>query len=229
MRARVAAAMLYLAAAVGQGLAASPAPTVASDEAYIGCVHTQLRACMISLGTVFWYDMTRVTAQIAQRNELDVNGRTAHRRLSFDMKLPLHVEQIGITLTLASPSPNDEVVKIEIGLPNDPESAHTQSEYDRLVLYDVVAAVLGNRCPALDKLTLYRFFENTIKPHEVVKTEVYHEHSVIQTKQTTDTAKLPFCNAMFSLHRSQAWYGAPDAQTRPLPRPGLSDTTITVE
>jgi hypothetical protein len=207
---RILAAAIVGIAWAGQGIAASPSPTVSPEEAHAGCLHTDLRPCMISLGSALWFDMNFVTAQIAKRNELDVNGRTAHRKIIVDAKLPKHRETINITLTLASPAPNDQVVKIELTLPEDPELAHTESEYDRTQLYDAVSVVLGNRCPGLDKMALYRFYENSIKPREVAKTDAAKPGTSGVTKQTMETGKIPFCGAMFSLHREAEWYGAQD-------------------
>jgi len=67
---------------------ASADPGYTAEEAHTGCYHTQLRACMISLGTAFWFDMRTVAPQIAKRNELDVNGRTAHRKITIDAQSP---------------------------------------------------------------------------------------------------------------------------------------------
>jgi hypothetical protein len=49
------AALMLVIVGAGQGLAASsttpPASAISPEEAHAGCVHTQLRACMISLGS----------------------------------------------------------------------------------------------------------------------------------------------------------------------------------
>jgi hypothetical protein len=213
MRVLAAAIVLSLAWA-GQGVAASASPGYTAEEAHAGCYRTDLRVCMISLGTVFWFDMRTVTAQIAKRNELDVNGRTAHRRITIDARLPGHTEMIGIILTLASPVPNDRVEKIELDLPSDPELAHTASEYDSTYLYDAVSTVLGSHCPGLDRLALYRFYENNIKPREVVKTDIQKHGIFHDTKGRVDTEPLPFCGAMFSLHSRSEFSGTPDMPGR---------------
>ena len=218
-----AAAIVLLLAAAGQGLAQGTAkgtassalpPGVSPEDAHAGCVHTDLRRCMISLGSAFWFEMKLVTAQIARRNELDVNGRTAHRKITFDARVPGSTEMFGMTLTLASPSPNDEVVKVEMALPFDPELAHTPSEYDDTLLYKVVSVVLGNHCPTLDRMALYRFWENSLKTQEVVKNDVRKYGIFNHTKQTVDTAKVPFCGALFSLHRASEWDGPADLPNR---------------
>ena len=89
MRVLATVALIFVALAE-PGMAASPptAPVISPEDAHAGCVHTDLRPCMISLGSAFWFDMTYVTEQIARRNEVDVNGQTAHRRIIFDAKVP---------------------------------------------------------------------------------------------------------------------------------------------
>ena len=229
----LAAALILVIAGAGQGLAASSStpPAISPEEAHAGCIRTPLRACMISLGTAFWFDMSTVTAQIAKRNEVDVNGRTAHRKIFVDAKVPGRGELIGITLVLASPAPNDEVVRIELALPGNPDTAHTASEYDTTQLYDAVSVVLGNRCPNLDKMALYRFYENSIKPKEVTKTQVTGTRGTSDyTTQTTDTGAVPFCGATFSLHRETAWFGPPDIPGRLLGKAQRSAvSTLTIE
>lgn len=208
MRAFAVAAMV-LAAWIGAAGAASPSQTITPEDKQAGCLHNDLRPCMIALGSTLWFDMKLVAPQIARRNELDVNGRTAHREIAIDAALPGRHEPILIVLTLASPAPNDKVVKAEIMLPEDPDLARTASEYDRTRLYDVVSVLLGRFCPGLDRLALYRFYENTLKPREVPKVEVLKNGIFNRTRMTVDTDKMPFCGAMFSVHRHAEWDGTP--------------------
>ena len=226
----VAAVSAVCICAAGWALAAAPGSTISAEDAHAGCLHTELRACMISLGSAFWFNMDLAAAQIAKRNELDVNGRTVHRRIDIAAKVPGHTEMIDLTLTLASPAPNDQVVSVAVALPDNPDLARTASEYDKTYLYDVASAVLGARCPNLDRLALYRFYENSIKPREAVKVESERHGSFAQSKRTIDTPKMPFCGAMFSLHSVVEWYGPPDAPSRTLRRgPITSESTITIE
>jgi hypothetical protein len=175
--------------------------------------------------------MSVVTAQIARRNELDVNGRTAHRKIFVDAKVPKRGELIGITLVLASPAPNDEVIRIELALPVNPDIAHTESDYDTTQLYDAVSVLLGNRCPNLDKMALYRFYENGIKPKEVTKTQITGTRGTSDyTTQTTDTGAVPFCGATFSLHRETSWYGPPEIPGKILDKAlSRAVSTLTIE
>jgi hypothetical protein len=198
--------MLYAEPAVAQSLP----PGVSPEEAHAGCIHKDLRPCMITLGAALYFDMNLAAKQIALRNELDVNGKTAHRTIVIDASAPGHHEPIGIILTLASPVPNDTVVKAEIWLPVDPDTAHTQSDYDKTYLYDVVAPLLGQNCPGLDRLGLYRFYENSLKPREIVKTELFKRGIFTHTVKTVDTEKVAFCGVMFSVHKRGEWDGPPE-------------------
>jgi hypothetical protein len=172
-------------------------------------MHTDLRVCMITLGAALWFDMNKAAREIALRNETDVNGKTAHRKIAITAAVPGHLERFEIVLTLASPAPNDTVVNAEIWLPADPELAHTQSEYDKTFLYDAVMPLLGNRCPNLDRLTLYRFYENEVKTHETQKIEAVNGGLADRTVETIETGKLQFCGALFSLHKRGEWRGTP--------------------
>jgi hypothetical protein len=212
---RLPAGAIFVALAVvfntGQAVAASPtpAPQYTPEEAHAGCMHTDLRVCMITLGAALWFDMNKVAREIALRNETDVNGKIAHRKIAITAAVPGHLERFEIVLTLASPAPNDTVVSAEIWLPADPELAHTQSEYDKTFLYDAVMPLLGNRCPNLDRLTLYRFYENEVKTHETQKIEAVNGGLADRTVETIETGKLQFCGALFSLHKRGEWRGTP--------------------
>jgi hypothetical protein len=185
-------------------------PGASPEEAHAGCMHTDLRPCMITLGSALYFDMNQVAKQIAQRNELDVNGKTAHRKISIRATVPGHHDPLAIVLTLASPAPNDTVVAAEVWLFSDPDTAHTQSEYDATFLYEAMAAVLGKRCPSLDRLGLYRFYENSVKANETTKTEVFKRGIFAHTVVSVDTEKIPFCGVLFSHHKRTEWDGQPN-------------------
>lgn len=222
------AAMVVVGLLMGGGpaVAQSLPPGVTPEEAHTGCIHKDLRPCMMTLGTALYFDMTLVAKEIAGRNELDVNGKTGHRTIPIPAFVPGHHEPIGILLTLASPTPNDTVIKAEVSLPSDPDAAHTQSDYDRTFLYDAVAPLLGQNCPGFDRLGLYRFYENGLKPREVVKTEEFKRGIFTHTVKTTDTDKVPFCGVTFSVHKRSEWDGKPD---NPASRLLKSDYSITLE
>jgi hypothetical protein len=220
---RVVAVAMILAAWLMPALAASPGgPAVSPADKQAGCLRNDLRPCMLALGSTLWFDMNLVAPQIARRNELDVNGRTAHRTVTIDAAVPGHHEMISIVLTLASPAPDDRVVKAAVTLPQDPDLAHTPSEYDRTFLYDAVSVLFGRLCPSLDRMALYRFYENDLKPREIVKTEILKNGIFNRTRMTVDTDKVPFCGVMFSLHRQAEWDGTPDFKGRGRDRGGIA-------
>jgi hypothetical protein len=216
---RAAAAAMILAAWIGQASAASSElpQGVSPEDAHAGCMHTDLRPCMISIGSALWFDMNLVTRELARRNELDVNGRTAHRIVHIPVKVPNTHEVIEIALTLASPAPNDLVVKAEIVLPIDPELARTEAEYDKTFLYKIVSVLLGRKCPNLDKLALYRFYENELKPYEIVETETLKSGMFTRTRIKMHTDPRPFCGVMFSLRRQEDINGTPEFYIPPKP------------
>jgi hypothetical protein len=220
MRGLAGAVVIALGLNAGAVPAQSLPPGVTPQEAHAGCMHTDLRSCMITLGMVLSFDMTLVAKQIAKRNELDVNGKTAHRAISIVAQMPGHHDSIAVVLTLASPAPNDMVIAAEYWPFTDPDTAHTQSEYDSMFLYDVVSALLGTRCPSLDRLGLYRFYENSLKPLEIVKTEIFKRGIFNHTVQTVDTDKVAFCGVRFSVHKRSEFDGVPDSPASRAPKSG---------
>jgi len=207
---RVLAAGAIIAALAGCGGQAKPAAAPPAD-AHAGCVHTDLRPCMISLGSALWFDMNLVAPEIARRNTLDVNGKTAMRTINISAAVPKHLERIAIALTLASPAPNDLVIKVRAALPRDPFFAHIEEEYDQTFLYDAMSALLGERCPGLEKLALYRYFENTVKPKVIIETKATKRGLSSHTKVTARADKLPYCGVTFSYDRILEFEGSPEA------------------
>ena len=225
----VALAAIIAVLAGGAGRAKEPAqaaPPVSAEDAHAGCLHSDLRQCMITLASALWFDMNQVAPAIAHRNDLDVNGRVAHRTIGLQASVPGHLQYFHIVLTLAAPAPNDLVVKTRLYLPADPGLSHTQAEYDSTQIYDLVALLLGNHCPALDRLTLYRFFENEVKPKIDVATRIKRYDNFSRTSQEAHVGPLPFCGVSFSYHRGAEWNGLPDA---PGPRLFAAESYLELE
>jgi hypothetical protein len=61
-----------------------------------------------------------------------------------------------------------------------------------------------------------------LKPREVAKTEILKNGIFNRTRLTVDTEKVPFCGAMFSLHRRSEWDGTPDFPSRGRSRTGIT-------
>lgn len=66
------------------------------------------------------------------------------------------------------------VAVVKVGLPSDPTFAHTQEQYDATNVYEVVAAITGGSCPALDRTEVAKWVENTIKPSATVSKAKIH-------------------------------------------------------
>ena len=211
----LAAAVVALLAGIGQGIAASASPGYTAEEAHAGCYHTDLRVCVISLGTVFWFDMTTVAAQIAKRNELDVNGHTAHRKIVIDARLPGHTDyhRDHPDPGLAGAQRPDR--QDRAGPARRPRArAHRNGIRSHAALRcrrGGARQPLSRARPA-GALPLLR--ENSIKPREIVKSSVQKYGIFHYTWQTVDTEPMPFCGAMFSLHGATEFNGTPDMPNR---------------
>jgi hypothetical protein len=55
-------------------------------------------------------------------------------------------------------------MSLELGLASDPQLSNTEQEYDQTRLFDVMTLVLPANCDLRDRMTLYRFFQNEVKP-----------------------------------------------------------------
>ncbi len=172
-----------------------------------GCVGTDLTACVTSLAAAMWFDPAAVAVELARRNELDVNGKPATRTVLIGASFPGRIETIPIALHLAAPGPNDTVVKAAAALPRVPTDVHTVREYDETFLYDVVATLLGNRCPDSDRLKFYQFFENTVKPRLVSEKIVERPGIFSHTMVRSHADRVPYCGVKFSYSTLVEWDG----------------------
>jgi hypothetical protein len=78
--------------------------------------------------------------------------------------------------------------------------AHTEEEYDKAGLYEVIEGILGTECPSLDKLQVYRFLENTVKPKISSPEKTTSYDLGIRTNFSESTPEIPFCGKQFSYH-----------------------------
>ncbi|MBV9858758.1 MAG: hypothetical protein JO038_01430 [Alphaproteobacteria bacterium] len=186
------------------GRAAQPAP---APEARAGCVGTALGACIVSLGAALSFDPNLLASQVARRNETDVNGRPISRTISLYAKVPGHLDGSEILLHLAAPAPNDTIARVAASLPADPIFARSEEEYDRTLLFPLMKALLGNRCLELDRIALYRFFENSVKPRIVSEKKLAKQGLFKRSQEFAHADKLAYCGASFSYTRTAQWNG----------------------
>jgi TPP-dependent 2-oxoacid decarboxylase len=93
-------------------------------------------------------------------------------------------------------------------LPHDPLLAHTQQEYDKTQVYEIVAAVTAKTCPALSSPEVARWIENVIKPH-LTYTKPTHIDDVGGDSiraENFNSKKTAFCGRTFSFESSAGDY-----------------------
>ncbi len=93
---------------------------------------------------------------------------------------------------------NDIVTKVSLSLPSDPDSARSEEDYAKTGLYEGVMLLFGSDCPVLDRMTVYRFFQNDVKP----KVERSGKDIEIGMTNATETYSghskgIPFCGRTF--------------------------------
>ncbi len=183
-----------------------PSPVVTSRQ---GCLGYPLDACLASLQSSMVIDQPFVAASLAARHAVDVNGRKIGRSgVTITARLADRLDLFAIVLSL---TPDDIVIAAETSLSTDPAEALTESGYDRTGMFELVERLLGNkRCPGLTPQGLYRFFENSVKPHRVFERKdqpggLFGVHS--RFSYTTGT---PFCGTTFSYGQLFRWRGGHD-------------------
>jgi hypothetical protein len=118
--------------------------------------------------------------------------------------LPGRLDAIVILLQVG---PDDRVIGAETNLLSNPLGARTEAGYAATGLYDMTVRLLGNRCPELTPLNLYRFFENTVKPN-VVRTQqdsggIFSVHRLL-----THADRIPYCGVHFTFTQMRRFSGA---------------------
>jgi hypothetical protein len=81
----------------------------------------------------------------------------------------------------------------------DPSEARSEAEYDKTGLFDMARALIGTRCKDMNRISLYLFFENTVKPRirrEKRREEINEFHA--STSNYSKAVGLRFCNHGFT-------------------------------
>ncbi|HEX3861767.1 MAG TPA: hypothetical protein VHY35_08735 [Stellaceae bacterium] len=127
-----------------------------------GCLGVTAEECVRWLRTTMTLDEGFLATALAQRHQVDVNGKPLGGGLiTVYARLPGHIEPLVILLHLRA---DDRVQSVESNLLRDLIPAHTEELYDQSAVYEIVTRLLGRRCPPTSKIELYRFFENSVKP-----------------------------------------------------------------
>src|SRR5271155_3796644 len=135
-----------------------------------GCIGEDKYTCVATLSQRLtiadnWASQFSVFPEI----KYDVNGKPINgSTVMLDAYRPsakaLH--DGGVTQLILDVSPSGSISRITAMLPEarDPLLAHTQEDYDRTHVYEVVAALTAKTCPTLTRPEVARWIENVIKP-----------------------------------------------------------------
>jgi hypothetical protein len=148
-----------------------------------GCIGVKLEDCLRWLRATLQVEEGSLPELMAHRHDTDVNGRPlSGGLLPIRARLPGEYDVFVILLNLRL---DDTVKTAESNVLLSLLRARTAAIYDQSKFYDIVWRLLGRRCPAISKLELYRFFENSVKPR--VKEE-----------------RRDFASGLYALHRLHA-------------------------
>src|SRR5207244_11320037 len=92
-------------------------------------------------------------------------------------------------------NPDDTVASVEAILMRDLIPSTTEAAYDQSGVYEIVARILGHRCPSLTRLDLYRFIENSVKPRMTLERRYLSAGLLGRHRQPARAAALPHCGA----------------------------------
>jgi hypothetical protein len=191
-------------------LAACAAPPVAKLAANPadgpGCLGVPAETCVRWLQATMALDEGFIPAALARRHRVDVNGRPLDGGLiTLTGKVPGRLEPLVILIRLR---PDDTVISVEASLTANLTAARTEDVYDQSGLYEIVARLLGHRCPGLARLDLYRFFENSLKPRIVAQRQDVSAGLFGLHKLTSRAADVPYCSARFTYTNYIEWHGS---------------------
>jgi hypothetical protein len=193
-------------AALAISLAAAPAPAAPNPLDGPGCLGVAAEACVRWLQATMWLDETLIAAALARRHRVDVNGRRLGQGLvNLTGRLPERTETLALLLHL---NPDDTVASVEAGLMRDLIPSTTETAYDQSGVYEIVARILGHRCPSLTRLDFYRFIENSVKPRMTLERRDLSAGLLGRHRQTARAADLPYCGARFTYTTYVEWTGA---------------------
>lgn len=176
-----------------------------------GCLGVTVAECVAWLRSTMMLDENFLAQAMARRHEVDVNGRSLGSGLIVvNGRLPGRPEQFVLLLRLG---PGDIVRRVESNLALRLTDARTEAVYDQSGFYEIVWRVLGQRCPGIAKLDLYRFFENAVKPriHQEqmdLSKSLWGVHRLI-----SHAAGVTYCGVSFGYTGLTEWRGSSDIRS----------------
>jgi hypothetical protein len=162
--------LLLCCAALGIAAGAGPVSAIAAQPGDgPGCLGVTVEKCVRGLRATMTLDESFLAAAMARQHQIDVNGKPLGGGLvTVYARLPERMNQFVILLHLGR---DDTVQSVESNLLLNLIEAHTEEVYDQSALFDIVSRLVGRRCPGIDRLELYRFFENSVKPRITLQQE----------------------------------------------------------
>jgi len=200
--------LLLCGLALGIAAGAHPAPTIAAQPADgPGCIGVKVEDCVRWLRATMTIDENFLVGAMAHRHEADVNGRPVGGGfVSVYAQLPGELYNFVILLHLR---PDDRVQRVESNLLHDLLTTGTERLYDQSKVYDIVWRLLGRRCPGINKIDLYRFFENSVKPR------ITHQRQDLSSginglhRIVSHAAGVPYCgDVTFAYTHLLEWRGS---------------------
>jgi hypothetical protein len=171
-----------------------------------GCLGQKVEACVQSLRASMQLDEGRLASALSRRHMTDVNGLPFGAGLvNISGRIPGRTQTQVMLLRLAA---DDTVASVEASLLGDLIPARAAEAYDQSGVYDIVARILGRRCPGLERLALYRFIENAMKPRIKMERRDLSAGLLGRHRLTARAADVPWCGAHFTYTTFVEWTGA---------------------
>jgi hypothetical protein len=176
-----------------------------------GCIGEDKYTCIATLSQRLtiadeWMSETNVFPVI----KYDVNGRPINgSTIMLQAFLPdakaLH--DGGKTEVILDVTPQGSVSRIFALLAHDPLVAHTQEEYNKTQVYEIVAAVTMRACPALSKPEVAKWIENLIKPGITYGKPGHLDDDMVSGRaEHSESKKTVFCGRTFQFNSSSGYY-----------------------
>jgi hypothetical protein len=153
----------------------------ASEDSNVNCLGSTLKNCLHVLFDRFDFSNAKSLVDQMNRNDaVDVNGKRVVEKRSLMAVGRLHGMKDSQLVTLQIDYTDAGIVDgMDVGLPRDPALAKTDVEYRESGLYEAFGVVFGDTCASMDRMDLYRFFENNIKPkigHDGKSVDISMDH-----------------------------------------------------
>lgn len=172
-------------------VATASQPAAAASE---GCIGHSLAECIAHMRSTLRVDEGELGQQLNRAAETDVNGKPlgGANLLTASAFYP---DSSSPDLVTFDRDATGNVTRVEVSLKGTPQFAHTAQEYSETGLSLAFRAVLPTSCAeAQNDLTVFRFFENSVKPTlRIGNKDTTIDETHASTDRMSQSAALPFC------------------------------------